>query len=104
MNAKRLAAGSAILLVALSAPAARAGYFGEGPNQRQHHEPHRIAQEGCGGEPKGARQATIRDQVWECRSDGVLTDDERRALREDLRIASRNIQKIGQEDEQREQR
>lgn len=109
------------LLIALSAPAAQAAqYFGQphevwqrhaamqdaGIDARQANQRQRVARGArsgdlTGGELQalGAGQRTIRAQEHEFQSDGVLTLDERRALREDLRIANRYIQQGRHDDE-----
>lgn len=77
---------------------AAAGNRDPGVNARQHSQHDRIAQSVHSGsltraEAKGLRdeRRTIRQEERQYKSDGVLTREERRDLRQDLNVASRDI-------------
>lgn len=99
MKTKLIAASSVTaLLIALSAPAAQAGQYGAGINERQHHQQHRIAQGVRNGELTAREagrlereQARIHAEERRYRADGVLSAAERRDLHQDMNRASRHI-------------
>ncbi len=90
---------STLLLALVALPAiAAAGNRDPGVNQRQHNQQQRIQQGVQSGElTRGetrrlqAEQRGIRQEERQYKSDGVLTRDERKDLRQDLNLASRSI-------------